>query len=83
LSSLFLCFLPLAYIFIGDSRKLIDRNSTTDPRNAKPKDEEGSEEPALNKSTVDTIVAAKTETIVIVVPDSTLTMSTTAATEAK
>jgi hypothetical protein len=67
LSSLFLCFLPLAYIFIGDGRKLIDRDIVPDALKAK--DEEKSD--ALNKSTVDTIVAAETETIIITVPNPT------------
>ncbi|KAL9552935.1 hypothetical protein MBANPS3_003518 [Mucor bainieri] len=64
LSTLFFCFIPLAYFFIGDGRKLIVRNAAA----------------AADRHHAETVITAEadmeTETIVIVVPESNLSLTT-------
>ncbi|EPB87383.1 hypothetical protein HMPREF1544_05809 [Mucor circinelloides 1006PhL] len=60
LSTLFFCFIPLAYFFIGDDRKLVVRNTIAD----------------YQVETIMTGAEAEADTIVIVVPESNLSLTT-------
>ncbi|OAD02497.1 hypothetical protein MUCCIDRAFT_144088, partial [Mucor lusitanicus CBS 277.49] len=61
LSTLFFCFIPLAYFFIGDGRKLIVKNAAA---------------AAVDHHHAEAVMTAEADTIVILVPESNLSLTT-------
>lgn len=71
LSTLFFCFIPLAYFFIGDSRKIIIKNTAAVAVTIA----------AVDNHVETTIIEAETDTMVITIPESSISLATVTVTE--